>query len=180
MNPSLPVWADVETALEPMQLGLSPAELHGGLSGWLCGGGDPHGNWLGRILADDAVSETQSPPLLALRDATAAAIGDPDFGFALLLPAAGTTLEARGNALFEWCRAFLGGFGLAAGAAPMLSDEAREALDDLARLAAAEAESGGDEEDEAAFLELEEFVRVAALLLHGDCVLGARHRQRLH
>ena len=37
-----------------------------------------------------------------------------------------------------------------------------------------------EEEDEAALSELEEFVRVAVLLLHGDCVLGPRHRRRLN
>ena len=37
-----------------------------------------------------------------------------------------------------------------------------------------------DEEDEAALSEIEEFVRVAALLMHGDCVLAAAHRQSLH
>ena len=37
-----------------------------------------------------------------------------------------------------------------------------------------------EEEDEAALSELEEFVRVAVLLLHGDCVLGPRHRRSLN
>ncbi len=78
----------------------------------------------------------------------------------------------RAEALFDWCRGFLGGFGLAAGAAPPLSEESGEALQDLARLAKATAESSDDDEDEDALAELEEFVRVAALLLHGDCVLG--------
>ena len=41
-------------------------------------------------------------------------------------------------------------------------------------------ESDGDEEDEEALAEIGEFVRVAALLIHGDCVLGPRHRQQLH
>ena len=44
----------------------------------------------------------------------------------------------------------------------------------------ASAESSEDEEDEDALAELEEFVRVAALLLHGDCVLGPRHRRSLN
>ena len=67
-----------------------------------------------------------------------------------------------------------------AGATPKLSDEAGEALGDLAKLAAAQPQEEGDEEDEAALVEIEEFVRVATLLLHGDCVLAAEHRQRLN
>ena len=42
-------------------------------------------------------------------------------------------------------------------------------------------EQGEDEaEDEDALAEIEEFVRVAVLLLHGDCVLGPRHRRSLN
>ena len=74
----------------------------------------------------------------------------------------------------------VGAFGLAAGQASTLSDESREALADLAKLAAAQPQEDGDEEDEEALVEIEEFVRVAALLLHGDCVLAREHRQRLN
>ena len=76
----------------------------------------------------------------------------------------------------------LGGFGLAAGASPPLSVEGGEALQDLARLAAASVQDidEDEEEDESALSELEEFVRVAVLLLHGDCVLGPRHRRSLN
>ena len=77
-------------------------------------------------------------------------------------------------------RGFVGAFGLAAGEASTLSDEGREALADLAKLAAAQPQEDGDEEDEEALVEIEEFVRVAALLLHGDCVLARQHRQRLN
>ena len=63
-------------------------------------------------------------------------------------------------------------------AAPRSATE--EALADLVRLAAAAPEEDGDEEDEDALAEIEEFVRVATLLLHGDCVLGPRHRKRLN
>src|SRR3546814_990741 len=79
-----------------------------------------------------------------------------------------------------WCRGFLGSFGLAAGKDPPLSDESREALTNIARLAAASPQDDGDEEDEQALAEIEEFVRVATLLLHGDCALGPRHRKNLN
>ena len=90
------------------------------------------------------------------------------------------TLYERSGALFDWCRGFVGAFGLAAGSAPPLSEEGQEALADLVRLAGAAPEEGGDEEDEDALAEIEEYVRVAALLLHGDCALGPRHRGRLN
>ena len=115
-----------------------------------------------------------------LHAATARELEDRDFGFELLLPDAGASLFERSGALFDWCRGFVGAFGLAAGHAPKLSEEGEEALADLVRLAAAAPEEDGDEEDEQALAEIEEFVRVAALLLHGDCALGPRHRGRLN
>ncbi|MDO4709883.1 MAG: UPF0149 family protein [Pseudomonadota bacterium] len=176
----LPTWQQIEAALRPLQLALSPAELHGALTGWLAGGGEPGGAWLGKVLADDDLPQPDDEALHALHNATLAALEDREFGFQLLLPDEDWPLQQRGNALFDWCRAFLGGFGLAAGAEPALGEDGNEALEDLARLAMAEADSEGDEEDEQAFAELEEFVRVAALLLHGDCALAARHRKKLH
>ena len=90
------------------------------------------------------------------------------------------SLAERSGSLFDWCRGFLGGFGLSAGANPPLSEEGSETLFDLAKLAAAAPQDDGDEEDEAALVEIAEFIRVAALLLHGDCVLGPRHRRSMH
>ena len=74
----------------------------------------------------------------------------------------------RADALLAWCRGFLGGFGLSAGAEPDLSDEAAEALNDLAGIAATELDEDEDDVDEESLTEIEEFVRVAALLLYSD------------
>jgi uncharacterized protein YgfB (UPF0149 family) len=54
------------------------------------------------------------------------------------------------------------------GAAAALSGEGREALRDLAEIAALQAETAAGEADAAALAELEEFVRVAALLMRED------------
>lgn len=179
-RPVLPDWQTIENALAPLRLALSPAELHGALTGWLAGGGAAGGAWLGKVLADDDLPQPDDDDLHVLHNATLEALEDGEFGFQLLLPDEDWPLQQRGNALFDWCRAFLGGFGLAAGAEPALSEDGNEALEDLARLAMAEADGEGGEEDEQALAELEEFVRVAALLLHGDCALAARHRKKLH
>src|SRR3546814_16966903 len=95
--------------------------------------------------------------------ASAAQLEDQSFEFALLLPDDDAGLAERSGALFEWCRGFLGAFGLAAGKDPPLSDESREALTDIARLAAASPQADGAQEDEQALAVLEERVRVAKL-----------------
>ncbi len=179
MTASLPPFVEVEAAMRKLGLGADASELHGGLCGWLAGGGEPGPAWLARVLVDPALPVAEGV-LAQLGEASAAQLDDRDFGFELLLPAGDAALAERSGALFEWCRGFVGGFGLAAGKDPPLSEEGGEALADLARLAAATPQEEGDQDDEDALAEIEEFVRVATLLLHGDCVLAPRHRQQFN
>ena len=88
-------------------------------------------------------------------------------------------VQVRAGGVFAWCRGFLGGFGLAVGDKP-LSEEGQEALGDLANLASARIEEVDPEQDEESLTEIEEYLRMAVLLLHADCALGPRSRQRLH
>ena len=180
-TPVLPDLDEIEDAVRAQGLGVGASELHGVLCGWLAGGGADSPRWLSQVLVDDElVAPASGSALDRLREVSVAQIGDRDFGFELLVPDQEATLADRSSGLFDWCRGFLGGFGLAAGANPPLSDESTEALGDLAKFAAASPQDDGDEDDEAAMIEIEEFVRVAALLLHGDCAMGARHRRQLH
>lgn len=179
----LPVPAEVAAASGSLGLGASVPELHGLLCGWLAGGGEDVAAWPARVLVDSAAPEPAPGSALdRLRTATVAQLGDGEFSFQLLLGEDAMPLRDRAQALFDWCRGFLGGFGLAAGEQPPLSEEGAEALQDLARLASASVEDIDEDqdEDESALSELEEFVRVAVLLLHGDCVLGPRHRRSLN
>ena len=61
-----------------------------------------------------------------------------------------------------------------------LSEDSADALRDLAKMASSELSYEDPEGDEESLAEIVEFVRVAALLLHGDCVLGPRHRKSLN
>lgn len=177
----LPLLSDVDAESRALSLGASASELHGALCGWLAGGGASVRDWPARVLADPAVATpAENGALDRLRGASASQLGDRSFGFDLLLPDAEAPLSERSGALFDWCRGFLGGFGLAAGEASSLSEESREALGDLARLAAASPQDDGDEDDEEALTEIEEFVRIVALLLHGDVAMAAQHRHRLN
>lgn len=177
----LPSLHEVEDAVSTQSLGVSAPELHGAFCGWLAGGGADSPRWLAQVLVDDGLPAPAAGSALDLmRAASVAQMEDRGFGFDLLMPDPEASLAERSSGLFEWCRGFLGGFGLSAGANPPLSEESTEALSDLAKLAAASPQDEGDEDDEAALIEIEEFVRVAALLLHGDCAMAARHRRQLH
>ena len=175
----LPAWTDVASAADQLQLASTPAELHGALCGWLAAGGADQPGWIATVMADpDLPSPVPGDTLDQLRAASAKQLGDADFGFELLLPDA-DDVQVRAGGLFAWCRSFLGGFGLAVGD-KALSEEGQEALADLANLAAARIEEVDPEQDEESLTEIEEYLRMAVLLLHADCALGPRSRQRLH
>src|SRR5690606_19989646 len=125
--PALPPLREVESASRSRELGAGASELHGGLCGWLAGGGSDGPDWLARVLADadiDAVAPGDA--FDRLREASVAQLEDREFGFELLLPEADARLYERRGALFDWCRGFVGGFGLAAGPPPPPSAQGRE------------------------------------------------------
>lgn len=178
----MPGYAEVGQQIAQLQLGVDAAELHGSLCGFLSGGGEPpQASWLGPVMADpEPVQVVAGSALDRLYVATETLMESPDFGFELLLPDENAPVGERGDALLGWCRGFLGGFGLSAGARPPLSEDGAEALRDLAKMAASELSYEDPEGDEEALAEVTEFIRVSALLLHGDCVLGPRHRKSLN
>lgn len=181
MSDSLPALDEVEAAVRQAGLAVEAPELHGSLCGWLAGGATLAADWPAQVMADPALPPVgEGGVLQRLGQASASQLDDREFGFELLMPPPDAAIVVRSGALFAWCRGFLGGFGLSAGPEPPLSEEGREALADLARLAAAEPQDEGDQDDEQALAEIEEFVRIAVLLLHGDCAMGPRHRKQLH
>ncbi|MEO8162087.1 MAG: UPF0149 family protein [Arenimonas sp.] len=179
----MPDYAEVSAQIAALRLGVDAAELHGSLCGYLSGGGESagRGDWLGRVMVEPDPEQVERDSALdRLFVATEALLESPDFGFDLLLPDGELPVGERGDALLGWCRGFLGGFGLAAGSDPPLSEDGADALKDLAKMAGSELAYEDPESDEEALAEVAEFVRVAALLLHGDCVLGPRHRKSLN
>lgn len=181
--PNLPDYRAVDADIRQQRLAITPAELHGSLCGYLCAGGETQRRrWLASVLADDegVADVAEGCALDQAYLASASQLESPELEFELLLPDPEEAVAERGEALVEWCQGFLSGFGLAAAAPGKLSEDADEALSDIGRIAASDLSYDDPESDEQALEEVAEFVRVAALLLHGDCVLGPRHRRRLN
>ncbi len=177
----LPDSTALAEAVRVAGLAIDPSELHGSLCGYLCGAGRCDGDdWIQRLTLEAERAPVPGDALDRLRLVTTAQLAAQDFGFELLMPAADAPLAERADALVGWCNGFLGGFGLAAPQAAELSDEATEALEDIGRIAASDLSYENSEADENALAEIVEFVRVAALLLHGDCVDGAHRQRQLH
>lgn len=164
----LPELTEVERALSEAAIGIDAAELHGSICGLLSAGGRLAGaDWL-EVLAIEGPRQMAGGVLDRLRSSTLRQLSDSEYGFELLLPREDADLGDRIEALGAWCRGFLGGFGLGSASASKLSDEASEAIEDLARIAQAELSFEDDEDDANALEEIIEFVRVAVLLLHSE------------
>jgi len=176
----------LDDALRRLRLAVDASELHGSLCGFLAGGGVPGKRSLIQVLELDGAEVAASPAdhqlLGRLVEQAEADLADPEMGFEPLLPADDRPLSERAEALVDWCRGFLGGFGLTGVAAhARLSDEAQEILRDLGAIAASEFDFGDETEDEDALIEVNEFVRVGAMLLHTECAASpAAGNETLH
>lgn len=181
MNADEPIGHDeLDGVARRLQLAVDASELHGSWCGFLAGGGRADSASLPAVLHMDAAETAPSAADRALLERllrqSEAELADPELGFEPLLPADDRPLPERAEALGDWCRGFLGGFGLAgAGIHAKLSGEAQEILGDLQTLAGSSFDFGDEGEDEDALIELHEFVRMAALLLHAECA-GGRNR----
>ena len=96
--------------------------------------------------------------------------------FELLLPDDNELIEERADALGAWCGSFLAGLGLSGEISKdrNLSEDVRQALEDLSEIARIEA-GGQDETLEKAFADVSEHVRLAALLVATE-LPGYQHK----
>lgn len=177
----LMTYEELNHLLVPLGALNSPAELHGLLCGKLAGGQRlSSDDWLTEALAfldvitseeEGVVGDTDGRGQTAvarLYPTVLAQLQDPNFGFQLLMPSDEADISLRAAALGEWCHGFLSGFG-SAGLDPeaQFSAEAAEALRDMAAIVSIG--DGVEEEDaEADFTDLVEYVRMAALTLFDD------------
>ncbi|TCV92100.1 hypothetical protein EC912_10894 [Luteibacter rhizovicinus] len=165
---------DIFDLVNRLKLATTVSELHGSLAGFISGGGRFHTGGVLEALhleAGTTASEDDLKLLSRFRDETEKDLDDSDLVFQPWLPDDDSSLTERAEALVEWTRGFLGGLGLggAARAKGKLSKEAQEVLKDMATIASTEFDFAEDsEEDEDSLIEITEFVRVGALLLHAE------------
>lgn len=168
-------YEELETALEAAGSPLGAAEAHGVLCGTLAATRTfrPE-EWVAEFLADAAAPERAlhaGEVLLALCRETAAQLAAPDMEFAPLLPEDAAELDRRTAALAFWCSGFLAGIGAVPVPAAGWSDTVREVLADLAEMARAAVGAEDSEEDsEAAYVELVEYLRASTQLVHEELV----------
>ena len=102
-------------------------------------------------------------------------LADAEMQFGIWLPDDEESLQGRTEALAHWCNGFLAALGSGhEGGLQTLSSEAGEALEDLGEIARAEAAEDASEaeydpeEEERAYTEIVEYIRVVVLMLRED------------
>ncbi|MBL0162138.1 MAG: UPF0149 family protein [Xanthomonadales bacterium] len=163
-------YRELSETLARLQIGINASDLHGSLTGYLCGGGKTTAEDWTEALAFDLEAARGDAVFAQVYHFCREQLDDVELAFEPLLPSDDVPLSVRADALVDWCRGFLGGVGLAGAGRPgkEMSADAREIVQDFGNIAASNLEYTGSEEDEAALAEVLEFVRVGVLLLYGE------------
>jgi yecA family protein len=171
---TLPSYSRFEQALESIGLDLGASEIHGVLCGLICAGtAQAHIEWIEELFkersADDLLVGEARQMLGQLYLASRQQIGDEGLEFIPLLPDDDEPLARRAEALVEWCEGYLYGLGMAGVTEQQLLGDAKEALKDISEFTRLDLDAlqEGDS-DESAYMQLQEFLRVATLLIREE------------
>jgi uncharacterized protein YgfB (UPF0149 family) len=151
------------------------AELHGGVCGALCAGGESAARrWL-RDCIDDQELAASSAALVAeldeLVDVSEKTLADSDLRFEPLLPGDDAPLEEQVQALALWCQGFLNGVGTTAPGVALQSaagtslPEILRDFGEISRAGLSEEEAAGQAQADFALAEIHEYVRVSAQIV---------------
>ena len=173
MSSNLISYEAVENALMNADAITEPSEAHGTLCGLICisGKGAPE-NWLGHIIGDyeagDLNIEEATNTLMELHNQALQEIIDENYELTLLLHDDDTPLDIRIDDLAHWCQGFLYGLSLS-GLKDInsLPQDASEVLQDMMDISKAGYNPEEDEEEnEAAFAEIVEYIRIGAYVIY--------------
>lgn len=170
--PSLRI-ENLKTALDSAEIGQHPVEVHGALVGLICGGVDQSRDaWLKpltELMNDGKPLAPQLKHLIVeLFNDVVTRLSDYDFGFSPLLPEEEDPLTKRVEALSLWTQSFLTGLAIIQPELKKAPADVREVINDLAEIARVEFDVSDDEESEAAYMEIMEFVRMSAILCYSE------------
>ncbi len=164
---------------------LGASESHGTLCGMLCAQGSTEASqWMLHVLGEQDESSAAlrdvGERLLKIHQLSVEQMNDNNIEFELMLPDDDDDLEDRVEALGTWCQGFV--YGLALGGIKEdaeLPDSSKELIQDILEISRAGyvadeeaeiavAEENANEEDEVAFMEVSEYVRVGILLVYEE------------
>lgn len=166
---TLPNYDTLDKLLQQHSIALTAAEIHGLITGLICGGSRDQG-WQALVhdLANDGLAFPQAvaQPLRELFDTTFEALDDTEFNFTMLFPDENASIFDHADALAGWVNHFLLGIGVTQ---PKLADkkEITEVITDLRNIGMLGYDEDEDQEElEQALEEVIEYVRVAVQLCY--------------
>lgn len=171
-----PTYEQVKNALIVVNAVTSTSEAHGLLSGLICVGvvSDTSGDsWVKSMLPGETekiLTEDDMQILSDLFEVTRQKIDELEFDFELLLPNDDESLKDRAQELGAWCKGFIIGLNLGGfNDITPRSDDCDEALQRMTEIASIDYTALEiSEDDEVAYTEVTEYVRLAVLMLHAE------------
>lgn len=166
MQDDISGWTDWNQNFDEIEEISSPSELHGLLTGIVCVTEAPtRDEWL-QILSTLDVPKLDDSAIAVLSEEAEDifhALSEDELDYLPMLPDDEHSLSERVRALADWCEGVVLGFGLASG---QIRAEEKELIESLQDVASVEFdESDNDEEGEASYQELYEFVRLIPVSL---------------
>lgn len=172
-------YASVTQALQRIAIPADAAEIHGAISAILCTQGEAgKAHWLAAVVPElpramaegDALAGAAAQLLDDVFNEVSGELATGEFAFTLLLPDDEQDLGERVAALGHWCQGFLLGLQ-AAGVtnANGLAVELAEVYQDFSEISQiSSSELAADEDDEEAYAELYEYLKVGAILFYEE------------
>lgn len=174
-------FAHINLALTELGALCEAAEAHGIICGFICAGFErDETDWIEPILVTDddpeeALSTRSGQALQALFDYSFRQLQSFEFDLMLLIPADDASLKGRSEAIGTWCQGLLTGLAMAEpGIRENAPVELQETLNDLTKITLIDYDDPqNNEENEVAYAEVVEYVRMATLLIHS--ILNTPH-----
>jgi len=163
----MPSFDEFEQLLRNDNLMVSAPELHGVLSGLICGGIDSD-TWLPKI--NDLVNDGHGLPITVKKETQAlfnqamTQLNGDKLDFCPLQPDDDVSIRERLEALALWVQSFLVGFGVMRTDLNKIDPEIKELIHDFSEISQLSVELDGNSNDnEQAFIEVFEYVRLGAI-----------------
>lgn len=166
-TPSLPSYTEVANALKKTPANFDAAQVHGLMCGLICAtSGQAETHWE-KLLFGSSKSQKAKEILQELYENSYHQMSEFSFEFSLLLPDDNEDINQRAEALGLWCQGFI--TGLEQCKVPIqnrVPDEVTEALNDIIEISQVNyGDIASTDDDETAYFELVEYVRLAALMI---------------
>lgn len=169
-SPDLPSYSDIADLLMTAKSKFHPAQVHGLFCGYLSATSGEMNNRLEKLILGKNKDPAFRELLQQLYEMSYHQLSEFSFEFTLLLPNDDADISARTEALGLWCQGFL--TGLQQGKVPVQNrdeSDVTETINDIIEIAQVNYDDIADnDEDETAYFELVEYVRLGALLIFSE------------